>query len=382
MLPRFLGAGCDPGGGFVERFDWHGAPLDPGFRRVRVAGRQTYVAAHAAIGGLEGAAKVAQAGADYLMTACRTSEGLFVSRLAPDGQVIDPSPDLYDNAFALFGLAWWYRLTGDDYALQAALECVKQLQESLRSPTGQGFLSRPDQSAVHEQNPHMHLFEAALVWAAFTGHEQFRTLTDKLFDLCRRHLFDAANGTIAERYDDDWHRYPSEADAAIEPGHHYEWVWLLNRYADLTGRGEARNIAGQLYAFARKWGHDPVTGLVVSGVNRSGSVIADDLRIWPNLEYLKARIARREASDDLDTPSDRDEIDAVATAIIRRFLTPATAGPASHLPPGLWIDWLQNDGATLNCDHVPTSTLYHIMLAFTELLRHDAGYDVFSGKPW
>ncbi|MFB0612543.1 AGE family epimerase/isomerase [Aurantiacibacter poecillastricola] len=381
ILPRFVETGGDRGGGFVERFDWQGTPLEPGFRRVRVAGRQTYVAAHAAIGEFEGAFPVAKAGADYLLTACRADNGLFVSRLAPDNRIVDPAPDLYDNAFALFGLSWWYRASGDEAALKAALQCVDGLH-TLRSPTGQGFQSRPGKPDRHEQNPHMHLFEAALAWAAFTGHDRFHDLAKQLFDLCCRTLFDRQSGTLAEWYDREWQRHPSQAEASIEPGHHYEWVWLLHRFADLTENREARAIAVELYSFARRWGHDPTSGLVYSAVDRSGQVLANDLRIWPNLEYLKARIARREASADVQRQEDRDEIDAIASAIVSHFLTPASSGPAADLPAGLWIDWLRNDAATINCDHIPASTLYHIMLAFTELLRHDGGHDAFSGRPW
>ena len=381
LLPRFLATGRDPQGGFVERFDWHGVPVDPGFRRVRVAGRQTYVAAHAAIGGMEEAWPLAEEGARYLTTACQREDGLFVSRLSPDGRVIDPEPDLYDNAFALFGLAWWYRASGEAAALRSASSCITGIEQKLRSPSGHGFLSRPGQDARHEQNPHMHLFEAALVWAAFTGGAQFGELATRLFALCRQHLFDEESGTLAELYDGKWQRVPSPENAAIEPGHHYEWVWLLHRYADLTGHTEARSIAERLYGFAHRWGHDRKSGLVVSAVDPSGAVLADDLRIWPNLEYLKARIARREAAEKSNEQASAGEIDLVADRVVRYFLDPPSKTAATPAK-GLWIDWLRSDAATLNCDHVPASTLYHIMLAFTELLRHDAGHGPFSGKPW
>ncbi|MBN8832597.1 MAG: AGE family epimerase/isomerase [Sphingomonadales bacterium] len=368
--------------GYVERFGWDGSRLDPGFKRVRVTARQCYVFSHAAIGGMEGALEAARMGADLLLQRGIRDDGQFVSRFASDGTVLDPATDLYDVAFGLFAMAWWYRVSGDERAVVAAQRSIVHLREDLRSPSGRGYLAREGDAGPHQQNPHMHLFEAAIFLAAFTGKAEFAELADELFGLAEAALFDVESGTLAEFFDADWRRGGAAGPARIEPGHHYEWVWLLNRYGALAGRQRAFEIADRLFDFARAYGHDEGrTGLIVDAVDENGAVLQSDLRIWPNLEYLKALVSMRERHGD-GAHWDEDVVEATVRRIHAYFLTRQADGPASVLPDGLWIDYLDGVSLKPKGDHVPASTLYHIMFAFTELLRHRAGHEAFSGKPW
>lgn len=381
-LASLLGTACDRhGGGFVERFDWAGAPVDAGFKRTRVNGRQTYVFAHAAIGGLAGARDAARNGVTFLTTSCRRADGQFVSRVRHDGSLLDETADLYDIAFGLFALAWWYRLSGDDEARLLAEASIAHLSTAMRSPSGRGFVAREGDGGAHQQNPHMHLFEAAIFLAAFTKSAAAHGLAEELFDLAKHTLYDPATGTLPEFFDEHWQPDASSEGIRIEPGHHYEWVWLLSRYGDMTNSRDAYGMADRLFDFANTHGHDPATGLVVDAVNRDGKVLASDLRIWPNTELLKAQVAMRERHghgpgfDDAALAQNLDRI-------FGYFLSAQSAGPAAALPAGLWIDYLESPSLRPKCDHIPASTLYHIMFGFSELLRHSVGYDRFSGKPW
>lgn len=381
-LPALIGVGCDRRwGGFVERFDWSGAPLDPGFKRVRVAGRQTYVFAHAAIGGIAGAHEAASHGADFLKNRCLRADRQFASRLGSDGTLIDATADLYDTAFVLFALAWWYRLSGDTQAVEVTDAALAHLLDAMRSPSGRGYLAREGDSGPHQQNPHMHLFEAAIFLTAFTGSETARQMADEMFDLAANTLFDPATGTLPEFFDADWRAGDGSGPVRVEPGHHYEWVWLLCRYGDLARRPEAFAIADRLFAFAQAHGHDPATGLIVDAVDPRGQVLAGDLRIWPNTEYLKAQVAMRERHGQAPGFDDAAVAENLGR-IFRHFLTPQASGPSSALRRGLWIDYLEHPSLKPKCDHVPASTAYHIMFGFAEVLRYAAGHGPFSGNPW
>jgi mannose/cellobiose epimerase-like protein (N-acyl-D-glucosamine 2-epimerase family) len=368
-------------GGYVERFDWSGAPLDPGFKRVRVTGRQIYVFAHAALGGVPGASEAASHGAAFLKNRCLTADGQFASRLTTAGAMLDATADLYDIAFGLFALAWWHRLTGEAQAVEMAEASMAHLCDAMRSPSGRGFLAREGDAGPHRQNPHMHLFEAAIFLSAFTGSGKARSLADELFDLMKTTLFDPATGTLPELFDAAWRPDAGSGAIRVEPGHHYEWVWLLCRYGELAGEPEAFTIADRLFAFAQAHGHDPATGLIVDAVDPAGKVLAGDLRIWPNTEYLKAQVAMRERLGQ-GPGCDDTALAANLTRIFRHFLTPQATGPAAGLRDGLWIDYLEHPSLKPKCDHVPVSTMYHIMFSFTEVLRHAAGHHPFSGHPW
>ncbi len=381
-LSALAEAACDRRfGGYVERFDWSGAALDPGFKRVRVTGRQAYVFAQAALGGIGGADAAARHGIDFLKNRCRRDDGQFVSRLTGAGDVLDATADLYDIAFGIFGLAWWYRLSDDREALAIAEASIAHLTQVMRSPCGRGFLAREADTGPYQQNPHMHLFEASIFLAAFADSAAARQLADHLFDLASSSLFDAETGTLPEFFDQRWRPDDRSGPIRVEPGHHYEWVWLLCRYGDLANCDAAYAIADRLFAFARAHGHDPATGLVVDAVDPSGRLLAGDLRIWPNTEYLKAQVAMRERYGEGGGFDDEALVQNLAS-IVKYFLTPTAFGPASALPRGLWIDYLQSPSLELKCDHIPASTLYHIMFGFSEVLRHAAGHAPFSGKPW
>lgn len=363
-----------------ERFDWSGRPVEPGFRRVRVMARQTYVLSHAAIGGAAAAAAAAPRAARALMEN-GVHNGQFLCVLAPDGAVLDPAADLYDIAFGLFAMAWWYRFSNDERALSVAEESIADLRVRLASPSGSGFVARAGSAGPHQQNPHMHLFEAAIFLAAFSGRPVFRALADDLFTLAEDILVAPATGTLAEFFDDDWRPIGIDGPVRIEPGHHYEWVWLLHRYGTLANQPRAYALADRLFDFAFRHGHDRQTGLVLSAVTPAGDTIPGDLRVWPNTEFLKAQIAMRECHG-TGAGFDLAALDANLERISAYFLTSQAYGPAARLADGFWIDCLERDSYRAKSDHVPASTLYHLFFGFTELLRHRGGHAHFSGLPW
>lgn len=380
---RLVLAKCTIGFPMVERFDWQGGPLEPGFRRVRVLGRQAYVLCHLAIGGNITARALAPLAIEALLVHAIGPDGQFRSRLSADYTVIDDTADLYDIAFGLFAIAWWYRLSGDENAIDVAENSLNNIRERMASSSGRGFVARVGEPGLHHQNPHMHLFEAALFLSAFCQKPLFRILADELFELVDEVMFDPKTGTLSEFFDENWRPCGAEPNGPvrIEPGHHYEWVWLLNRYGQHTGQTRAYGIADRLFAFAGSHGHDQRTGLVLDAVTTGGRPLARDLRLWPNTELLKAQISMRErhgSSPGIDDTS----FDQTIANILNYFLTRHANGPAAELADGLWIDYLEHDGTTPKSDHVPASSLYHIVFAFTELLRHRAGHEPFSGQPW
>jgi len=91
-------------GGFHERLDGR-LPLDEP-RRARVQPRQLSALSNAAVLGWTGDAPgLVSRGLDYFLTYYRRPDGLYRTLVAADGQAIDNRAFLYDQAFALLGLA-------------------------------------------------------------------------------------------------------------------------------------------------------------------------------------------------------------------------------------------------------------------------------------
>lgn len=380
-----------------ERLDWKGRPIDPGYRRVRVIARQCFVLCQAALCGNARAGELAEPIATALIRHGIDERGQFHCRLTAAGAVLDPTPDAYDIAFGLFALGWWYRLSGESSVLDLAETAIVRLRENLRSPSGYGYIYRANEPVDHAQNPQMHLFEAAIVLAEFSGRDIFMGLADEMFELARDKLYDPVSNTLPELFDDDWQpRNLAEAGGPVrvEPGHHYEWTWLLHRYGRLASCAAASQVADRLYEFALRHGHDTRSGLIYDAITAEGELIDPALRIWPNTEYLKAQVAMRESHGPGLGHRDSDVLENV-DRIVRHYLTPAASGDAAAMRLGLWVDHLEADAISVRSDHVPASTLYHIVFAFSELLRHTLGrmalapahaapsaVEAFTGNGW
>ena len=110
VLPFWSTAGRDrPGFGFVEHLDLAARPADVPYKRVRVQARQIFVFSCAHTLGWPGALEAAADGHDFLTRHARRADGAWARLLGRDGDVLDPTTDLYDLAFVVFALAWYAR---------------------------------------------------------------------------------------------------------------------------------------------------------------------------------------------------------------------------------------------------------------------------------
>jgi mannose/cellobiose epimerase-like protein (N-acyl-D-glucosamine 2-epimerase family) len=353
-LPFWSRVGVDGTCGFVEHLTLDARPADVGYKRLRVQARQTYVFSHAAVLGFGGGLNAAENGWRFMCAHGWLPTGGWARRLGRAGGVVDPTLDLYDQAFALLAIAWWIRASGDADAAGWAHRTLDAIDERLRAPHGVGWLSEEGRDAALLQNPHMHLLEALLALHDVTGDEAFRSRAAVLLDLFESVLFDPATGTLAEYFVDRWMRAPGGLGRVVEPGHHYEWVWLLHRAARTLPCSLAP--AGALFSFAERFGCDPETGLVYDEVLDDGSVRTGNHRSWPNTEALKAHLAVFEREGVLNG----SRLTQIVDNLLRYFLAAQTTGT--------WVDHLDARRRPL-VDKIPASTLYHMFLALTELLR-------------
>lgn len=345
--------------GFVELLDLAGRPADPGFKRVRVQARQIYVFSHAEVAGWRGGLDAARAGYRFLVDHARLADGGWARRLARDGAMLDPTLDLYDQAFVLLALAWFHRASGEAEPLALAHETMDAIERRLGRDDGRGFQAADPSPGEALQNPHMHLLEAALALHDAGGGPRWAELADRLGRLFDTALFDPDTGTLAESFDEaDWSRLSDPDGVSIEPGHQFEWVWLLDKTDRAIGadRGAA---ARALYAFGARFGLDPASGAAMDEIDDQGRGRRSSARLWPQTELLKARLARAERGDALDLAG----IAAVTRLILDRYLAPA--------PRGCWWDQYDGGGRLLAAT-VPASSLYHLWVAFMELLRLEA----------
>ncbi|WP_426029402.1 AGE family epimerase/isomerase [Caulobacter sp. DWP3-1-3b2] len=365
-LPYWFSVGVDrENGGFVEHLDLNAANVGGEYKRTRAQARQIYCYSQAALLNLHPQAEEAAAhGWRFLTDNARLADGAYARRLTPDGTVLDATCDAYDMAFVLFAHAWWYRVSGEAEVVRSALSALTALNARLRHPNGLGWLAEEGDTGPRQQNPHMHMIEAAIELADATGRSEFFELACEILLLFRERIIDEESGVLRELFAADWSPLDSPAGLLVEPGHQMEWAWILNRAGPVLGV-DASDLARALYASAERYGVAKETGLTFDQVDIDGRVIAASHRSWPQTEALKANLAMLE-TDGLDT---RERIGVCTRNLLDRYL--------DTTPRGVWIDHLDARGEPM-VDKIPSTTFYHLQLAFTELLRLRTRIEAFG----
>jgi len=357
-LPLWAERGFDATAGrFYERLDSAGAPLAVPHRSM-VQARQIFVFAHATEQGWSGNAyKMAEIAMASLLRDFASDSGdetSFAFAINPaDGAISSPVRDTYAHAFVLFSIAALFRVNGDVRLLDLADRTIRFIERRLTDPGHGGLFDALPPPAGKRQNPHMHLLEAYLFLeraAPGRGHIERAT---KLVTLFRRHFF--KGGLLMEYFTPDW----SIADRAVwEPGHHFEWAWLLGEFAALTGEDLSAEVA-TLYDSAVAYGRS-TDGLIIDELSPEPAPLKMSRRVWPHTEAIKAA-SMRHAKGDADA---RSFAESMAALLMDRFLDRPFAGG--------WVDHLDAQGAPL-VDYVPASSLYHLALAASVAAQGFAG---------
>lgn len=344
-------------GGFYDSLTQDNYANAADYKRLRVLARQIYVFSEAARSGMSGALDLVKAGVDTLLNHTRHPQGGFASRFTLSGEIIDADRDLYDMAFVIFALAHAYDLLRDEALRWEAEALFVFLEQALAHPNG-GFLEGLPARQPRRQNPHMHLLEACLAWAVLEeGGAESRSWVKRagqLVELGVDRFIDPQSGALTEYFADDWTRLSGEEGRLVEPGHQFEWVWLLAGYEKMTG--QSLDVIDGLYRFAWRNGVDPDTGFLHAEVLTDGTSRDTPTRLWTHTEWLKAELAMFER-----TGETRYAARAVSAATaLAEFLKAPT--------PGLWFE-RYNRMSGFPTEPTPASSLYHITLAIAETKR-------------
>lgn len=338
-MPLWRGVGIKPNGLAVEEMDFTAHPKELNYHRVMVQFRQAFCFAKAALAGNCNASVSrdlflrAAAAAKYL-------DGGWVHKLDSSGGIQDATREVCDQAFGLLAAAWIYRASGDTEVLVAAQHARDFVDDRFAG----GYAEAEPPQLPRCQNTYMHLLEAFLALYEATGDRAYLTRADAILLLLKTKFIDP-DGFLLEYFDTEL--IPLEgARNWMEPGHHFEWVWLLHEHARLSDI-PVDPIAQRLFDVAVQNGLD-AEGFAVEKIGTGHQVVDGKRMLWAQTEMLKAYLVRDERTDPI-------------LANIARFL----------LPAGIWYEALDKGGAPLR-SRMPASTFYHLTGAFTELLQKRA----------
>ncbi|MDE2183863.1 MAG: AGE family epimerase/isomerase [Alphaproteobacteria bacterium] len=348
-LPLWWQSGADrERGGFHELLALDGvAPSAP--RRARVQARQSYSYAKAGDMGWTGPwRQAAPHGLDYLISKFRSPDSEFSTLVSIDGTVLDPSTLLYDQAFALLAAAEIVNVLPERSDLRdMAHGLVRRIAAKRRHPAG-GFSEsshRPFQA-----NAHMHFLEAMLSWRDVESGVIWDELADEIVALCLSHFIDPHGGFLREFFDASWQPAADSGGHIVEPGHQFEWAWLLERWSRLHRDTGAHQAAMGLYESGCR-GVDRDRDAAIDELSDDFLVTRGRARLWPQTERMKAALFLSQTAPDGRRRELLGEGLRAGKCLLRYLATPK---------PGLWRDKLDVDG-TFAVEPAPASSFYHIV---------------------
>ena len=206
---------------------------------------------------------------------------------------------------------------------------------------------------LRRQNPHMHLLEACLFAEETWNDPAYKIMSDRLVDLFTKFFYRSDQDLLCEFFTDDLKPDP-ETGRRVEPGHYFEWVWLLKKHATLRGQPTQHDITCmRLLSWANQHGWDNVYGGIFDVLSPEGDVLVNTKRIWPFAEALKANALM------IDTSDDRDAIKARMKDMVNVFRE------RYMQERGFWVEWLHRDLSPAT-DYMPGTTPYHVYFGIME----------------
>jgi mannose-6-phosphate isomerase len=352
-FPFWFEHGIDRGnGGFIDLVEVDGGAVPGSAKRSFVQGRQVYAFAIAGRLGWGGRWRAAvETGLATIDRHCRHPEGGFIHSLDSDNRPAETRRDLYDQAFVATAEAYGAEALGDCGRIERARAVFAELDRAWqRPPAGYWEGELPD-PADRRQNPHMHLLEAALaIFRSRWGKADDLTRCDRIAGWFADRFFDHERGLLPEYFDADW-AATDERRQTVEPGHHFEWVWLLGELKHAGGR-DLSALGERLWRFGQRHGIDRTRNVAVDELDFDGRVTSARARLWPQTERLKAAITMR----------DEGEILAAFDGLQPYLATPAAGACHDKMLPG----------GGFEAEPARASSLYHIVCAYAELMRFAA----------
>lgn len=353
LIPNWAAYGLTDQGYSRESLTQNWQPNPVGRLRLLTQCRQLYTLCHATqLGYITGYDAQIESLFHFIVHHYWINERWIFS-LSDDLTPLDRKSDTYALAFVMLAFSHYYALTKNKHALSYMQHTHEFLCHNMRHPAGGFYEEYPlDPQQTRRQNPHMHLLEGYVAAYRATSKPIYLESVIELCDLAHGHFIDQASDTLREFFNNDL-SLDADTGHVVEPGHHFEWSWLLHQTHSLTQREQDLSLAQRLWDSANRYGFASNGGILNSFNGNDGSAVDRDKRIWPITEYLKACCVM--------TLPLNERLERLETAL--DFLTTHYLGEN-----GSWIEYLDAQNQSKNYP-LPGTTSYHLFLGLAEVLK-------------
>ncbi len=367
FFPNWINRAKDPMGiGFFDLLDENGHPPAQPSKTILAQARLLFTFSHLAL--LSGNPKYQAAARDArdALVHFRKPSGLYRCRVGRDGALDDdPTSDLassYDQTFIILSLSTWGKLDRSEDVSEELENHWNAVEANLIDPVTSMFLEHDgitdpvaNTAPQRAQNPHMHMFEAALQAFEMTGDKKWLERAQSKRAVGLKYFLDTDSGTIAEFIAPDLSILPGREGERREIGHQCEWAWLLLREVELGGDPAMADVANRMLDFADNHGFATdgiMKGAAFDALSANTEWREDKFLLWPQTEAIKTYAVR--ASDaDFTAKAKR-----LAQVIFKQYFANRAA----------YVNQLDEDGNVLWAEGL-SRLHYHLVLALTEGAR-------------
>lgn len=274
-LPFWENGGIDRQyGGFICHLEDDGTPVD-GEKNLWFQGRGVWVYSflYNNLDRNPEYLEIARQAYRFMTEKMYAGNGTWPELVDRDGTVIqEQAESIYGQLFAVNGLAEYYKATGEQRALELALETLDAALKRYESPNYRGVNppgNAPGMTGLRAQGHSMVIIRLLTQFLRHYQDSELDALAARQVELLTTRFYNPDYGIVNENLDHDYNRLPGYEDRMFT-GHSIETSWMLMDEALRLGDRELFDLAAGRFRRFLEMSWDHVYGGLGSGTFSAG----------------------------------------------------------------------------------------------------------------